>query len=189
LLLLGACTSTLVAEVPGDQPLGTFAVTASPVTRACELDDFTDAGFSLKVTLSRDTVTGSAWLTTEGGSARDASWDGQYLDSVGSAVRTFSQCSDCTTTLEEDFDVAVLSASQDLAAGSRCPDAPLDGGVPRPDADAGVLAPGPGRYAYDAVRLCGVMHARVLAVANDGGFCPGVCTACQVWYQLEGERR
>lgn len=187
-----ACAACPVTPLPGDQPMGAWAMTASDRVVACELSAFVvDGGqpvLSFGATLTRDSASTAAWLTLEGYS-RDATFDGQIFSSVGEASRVFAECRDCTTKLVETFTVAVLSRSQSDALGGACPQNPLDGGVPAPD-DAGITGPRQTDQGFDAVRLCGVLATEVVALGtSDGGACEAKCGACTARYQLRGDRR
>lgn len=182
--------------LPGDQPMGTWAMTATVANRgpACELAELqpqTDGGvtdFSFRGVLTRQSTTTEAWLTLAGYS-REGTFDGQYFATSSEADRVFSDrdCSECQTKLVEDIYVAVLSRTQAEALGGRCPDV-IDGGVPVPD--GGVLPPGQTMQGFDAVRLCGSLTTSVVGTGTaDGGACAPKCSGCLIEYQLRGERR
>ena len=149
--------------------------------------------FSAMVTITGSSRTApwamgaQAWVTLQQYS-RDAIWDGQALGSVAQAPRSFSDvCSGCPMALQETLRVDLLSLSQSLAAGERCPDGP----VPAVDEDAGIHAPGPDRFGYDAVRACGSLTTATLITGDlpDGGACDATCGDCTVQYSLTGVRR
>lgn len=180
--------------LPGDQPMGTWAMNATVSFRAkgCELPELkeqTDGGitdFAFQGVLTRQSTSAEAWLTLAGYS-RPGTFDGQYFSTRSEANRVFSDCSECQTKLVEDIFVAVLSRSQAEVLGGRCP-ANIDGGVPVPD--GGVLPPGQTLQGFDAVRLCGSLTTQVVGTGtSDGGACDAKCTGCFIEYQLRGERR
>ncbi len=180
-----ACTFD--ATPPGSEKMGTYALQAVPLFYACGIGDGGSAPFSFEASFSRDPGTGEAWVTLKQYS-RDAGWNGQTLESVTSATRSFGGvCSSCPMALQETIRVDLLSQSQNLAAGDRCP----DGEAPAVDADAGIRAPGPDRFGYDAVRACGVLITQTLVtdLLPDGGECDPACSQCSVQYRLTGERQ
>jgi hypothetical protein len=85
--------------------------------------------------------------------------------------------------LRERLTVALLSQSQSSFLEGRCPPQPLDGGVPVPEGDAGVLAPDSTESGFDAVRACGVLVNTLLPA--EGCLCPG----CSITYEVSGVRR
>lgn len=192
-LVLAACPP---APIPGDENMGLYSMNAVPQVLAdggvgCDIADTAIArgGFDFDATLSRNAKTTDAFITMSG-VHREGTWDGQYLLSVASAQRVFQACRDCTTRVEETMQFALLSRSQNDAVGQACPEHPLDGGVPAPDADAGITPPGLTELGFDGIRVCGEIRTRVLAVALvDGGACPDVCSQCAVQYRLTGVRR
>ncbi len=189
LLLSVVSTGCLVTAPPGDEVIGTYAMSASGATRACELDEVTGADFSFEAVLTRDSASDRAWVTL-GTWPGEGTFDGQTLTRVREAGRIFTACSECTTTVVETIAVAVLSRSQADALGGQCPEAPLDGGVPVPSGDAGVTGPQQTSRGFDAVRLCGELTTRVVAAGlSDGGACDAKCDGCTVRYQLRGDRR
>ncbi len=160
---------------------------AVPMFRACSLSDVSAGEFSFDATFSRDPASGQAWVTLQQYS-REALWDGQALGSVAQAPRSFSGvCNGCPMALKENLRVDLLSLSQSVAAGGRCPDGP----VPLVDDDAGIHAPGPDRFGYDAVRACGSLSTTTLITGDlpDGGACDATCGDCTVQYRLTGVRR
>ena len=172
---------------PGSERMGTFELRAEPTFRACALSDLDAGAFSFEASFSREPGTGEAWVTLKQYS-RDAGWNGQTLESTVAATRAFGGvCTSCPMALEETIRVDLLSLSQNLAAGDRCP----DGETPAVNADAGIRAPGPDIFGYDAVRACGVLitSTRVTDVMPDGGECDPTCAQCSVQYRLTGERQ
>lgn len=188
-----------VPPLPGDQPMGQYSLSATQGVRGyygvpdveggarCELEEITGADFDFEATLTRDSASEQAWVILNG-YAREATFDGLILNSQAEASRIFSRCTTCPTHVVETMTVAVLSRSQ--AGAGECPEGALDGGVPMPDADAGIRGPQQTSSGFDAVRLCGELSTQVVAdVLADGGACEPQCAGCTVRYQLRGERR
>lgn len=189
-LLLGAVTWGLACaqkSLPGDQHLGTYALSATPVERSCELKEVSGAAFDFEVTLSRNADGSGAWFTLSGIS-RDAGWDGAVFSSTASAPRVFSTCGQCPTTLVETLSLALLSSSQAARVGFACPPNPLDGGVPMPDADAGITGPDTLDAGFDAVLACGELRTTLVADL-DAGACPPECLACSTRFEVVGSPR
>ena len=153
-----------------------------------ELTEVTGADFSFEAVLTRQSTSDRAFVTLSGYS-REGTFDGQVLTASAEANRVFEACGKCSTRVVETISVAVLSISQNGAAGGACPENPLDGGlVVNPD--AGVFPPGQTLQGYDAVRLSGELMTTVVALGiADGGACETECSGCAVRYQLSGERR
>jgi hypothetical protein len=204
-LLVVLCGCPALPPPPGSENLGTYVMTAEPIRGLpdggagealgdgrlrCALPDVPQVSFGFEVIVTREPSTGQAWLTLGGGYPRDAGWDGQVLDSESSARRLFPSCRACPATVAtERITFALMSLSQSEAVGRRCPENPLDGGVPRPD--GGVTGPGPGEQGFDALYACGEMTFRVSLVepaAPESG-CDPACADCTVRYTLAGERR
>lgn len=197
---------------PGDLPMGQYAVRATggvvgflfdagdqpadagpdggvPPAPQCELVEVTGADFEFNATLTRESTSERAWITLNTYS-REGTFDGQVLRTQAEASRVFVACGKCSTRVVETLDVAVLSRSQNEALMGACPENALDGGVPAPNPDAGILPPGKTAQGYDAVRLCGELTTVVVALGQvDGGACERGCGGCTVRYQLRGERR
>lgn len=190
--------------LPGDQPMGTYAMSATGGVRGflgdagagepdagaptCELVEITADDFTFDAVLTRDSTSERAWVTLNGYSS-EGTFDGQVLTRQTEASRVFAACSKCSTRVVETMTVAVLSRSQIEAAGGQCPAHALDGGVAAPD-DAGITGPRQTPQGYDAVRLCGELTTLVVADGlGDGGACDPMCGGCTVGYQLRGERR
>lgn len=183
-LVVAACT---LNALPGSERMGTFELRAVPTFRACALSDLDAGAFSFEASFSREPGTGEAWVTMKHYS-RDAGWNGQTLESKAAAPRAFGgACTSCPMALEETLRVDLLSQSQNLAAGERCP----DGEAPALSADAGIRAPGPDIFGYDAVRACGVLITitRVTGRLPSGDECDPACGQCSVQYRLTGERQ
>jgi len=174
-------------SLPGDQHLGTYALSATPVERSCELSEVSSAAFDFEVTLSRNADGSGAWFTLSGVS-RDAGWDGAVFSSTASAPRVFSACGRCPTTLVETLSLALLSSSQAARLGFACPPNPLDGGVPAPDADAGIFRPDTLDAGFDAVLACGELRTTLVADL-DAGACPPECLACSTHFEVVGSPR
>jgi len=183
-VLVAACT---LNALPGSERMGTFELHALPTFRACALGDLDGGAFTFEASFSREPRTGEAWVTLKQYS-RDAGWDGQTISSAAVATRAFGgECTSCPMALDETLRVDLLSQSQNLAAGDRCP----DGDAPAVSADAGIRGPGPDIFGYDAVRACGVLitATRVTGLMPDGGECDPTCGQCSVQYRLTGERQ
>lgn len=185
-LLLSGCPTV----APPGEPMGQYALTATPVEReACELEEISGAEFSFQAVLSGDRDGGRGWVTLNG-YTREGTWDGQVLTSEASASRVFVACGGCATRLVETLSVALLSRSQSDAVQSQCPPNPLDGGVPAPNPDAGLFPPAQSMSGFDSVLVCGELVTYVVAeVEEDGGACDPRCSGCRVRYQLRGDRR
>lgn len=185
-LLLAACP--LGRERPGDVDMGTWGLHAAPETRLCDLPEVSGGPFDFQVTLRGAGQSEAAWMVFEY-YARAGGWDGARFTSTASAPRAYASC-DCPTTVEETIELALLSSSQAAAVGGACPPGALDGGVPAPDADAGLAPPRAVEGGFDARLACGRMVTVVHASTDgDGGACPSSCEGCMVRYVLTGERR
>lgn len=182
LLVLCACPSS--QKISGEE-IASFTFTAKSVSTDCSFSAIppfdSDGGYSFTfdAILSHDPSTTQAYMRL-GSVERDAGFDGQVFTSLHSAARLFTECgSNCSgTTIAETIQVAVLSRSQEQAAGGTCPPNPLDGGVAPPD--GGVAGPRSLPGGFDAVRACGVL---VDAVIPDGGPC--TCSGCSMLFTLE----
>lgn len=175
-----ACTE---AAAPGEL-IGNFALVAlpdGPGFTDCQLSGLADAGFTFSATLRWEPTDGGAWMVV-GPATRDATWDGATFSSTASGTQQFADCQCAQVQVEETVTLALLSRSQATAAGIGCPPNALDGGVPAPDADAGISAPGPTARGFDAVRACG----ELVDVLRPAATC--ACAACTVRYRLQGER-
>ncbi len=177
------CLACPGQKPPGDELIGTFSFTATPVSSNCQLAEVPDSGFTFDAIFSRNKNPGNqAWVTVYGAS-REATYDSGYVFSEQIAPRTFVACQPgCpTVAVDEVFQVVLLSASQDALLGSTCPPSALDGGVPGPD--AGAMPPSSQPSGFDAVRACGALTD---AVSPDAGcFCP----PCSLVYSVEGTRK
>lgn len=196
-LVLSGCP---VTPPPGDVAMGQYAITATggapPLPdgglgrppECAELTEVTGADFSFEAVLTRQSTSNRAFVTLNGYS-REGTFDGQVLTSAAEANRVFEACGKCSTRVVETISVAVLSISQNGAAGGACPENPLDGGVVVTP-DAGVFPPGQTLQGYDAVRVCGELTTEVVALGlADGGACEPQCGGCIVRYSLRGDRR
>ncbi|MDP1825331.1 MAG: hypothetical protein Q8L48_18890 [Archangium sp.] len=191
---------------PGDQPMGSYAMSATGGLQRhadgggidagrlldggfeCPLVEVTGADFAFDAILTRESTSSRAWITLAGYS-REGTFDGQVLTSQADAGRVFAACAKCSTRVVETISVALLSRSQNEALGGVCPPDALDGGVVT-DPDAGIVGPGQTTQGYDSVRLCGELTTEVVALGLvDGGECEAQCGGCVVQYQLRGERR
>jgi hypothetical protein len=186
---MALCLGCPGQKPPGDELIGTFSFTATPVFANCALADVPDSGFTFDAIFSRNKNPGNqAWVTTYGAS-REATYDGGYIFSEQVAPRTFVQCQSTnpsqpgcpTVAVDEIFQVVLLSASQDALLGSACPPSAFDGGVP--GSDAGAMPPSSQSSGFDAVRACGVLSD---AISPDAGcFCP----PCSLVFSVEGKRK
>lgn len=185
LVLFLACSQ----KPPGDELIGTFSFTATPVSNNCNLTEVQDGGFTFDATFSRNKNPGNqAWVTVYG-TSRDATYDGGYVFSEQVAPRTFINCQPpdasqpvCTAVaVDEVFEVVLLSASQDALLGSTCPPSALDGGVP--GADAGAMPPSSQPSGFDAVRACGELTDTISPDARCS------CPPCSLVYSVEGKRK
>ena len=192
--LTWACTSQTTSD---EELLGHFGLHAAMSARDCQLDAGFSMNFDFDATLSRKKDGSKATLTLSGVS-RDASFDGQVFTSVGEAKRVFTDCAGCaSTSVRETLTLALFSVSQMRAIdrgdewdGGLCPPHPLDGGVPAPNPDAGIIGPATTETGFDAVLACGAIHTEVAADApDDAGTCPDICRACSSDYVVAGSRR
>jgi len=178
------CSGT--PQLPGDQMMGAYAFNAELLEAACEIPEVSGPDFSFQASFSRDSATGAAWFSLNR-VLRDAAFDGQVLSTTYEAPRSFGEvCGGCTTTLQESVWVAILSQSQNEAAGDGCPEAALDGGIP---AGPGITPPGSVSTGFDAVRACGELLDVVSATALEGQECDVRCGRCALRYRLAGARR
>jgi hypothetical protein len=159
------------------------------VARTCELEELSGAPFEFTASFSRNAGTVAAFVTL-GDVSRPGTWDGQVLESPQSAPRVFAECRQCRTWLDENLVTALLSRSQAEQSDLKCPEDALDGGIPSPVADAGILAPGQTELGFDAVLACGLLSVQLRGEAlSTGASCPEKCQACSVEYRLDGVRR
>ena len=186
LLLAALLLGCPVDGPPGDENMGLYQFRAEPLSISCGLPDIPNNGFDFSGTFSRFRDGGAVFLTLNGLS-RDAGFDGQIVTSSHSAPRTFElpdggHCAPCEMRVVETMSIALLSKSQSAAVGDRCPDNPLDGGVP--GEDAAVTRPGSTVTGFDAVRACGDLFEEIVGT----GTCDPLC-ACLLQYRLVGERK
>ena len=185
-LLLCGCPPS--DRLPGDENLGTYALTAEGLSAGCGLKDIAATGFDFTATVTRFRDGGRAFVTLNGITG-DAGFDGQIVSTTRTAARTFTlpdggNCAPgCDMRLVESMSFALLSKSQSAALFERCPANPLDGGIP--SEDAGVTLPGSTSTGFDSVRVCGELHEDIVGV----GSCDPLCNSCQLQYRLTGERR
>lgn len=185
---LAACACLPDPKYPGNEVMGTFEFTATAVSDDCVgLSDIPDGGFTFSGTFSRQTDNSQAWFTL-GGISREASFDGQVLRSVRTAGRRFPECV-CgdKVSLVETMVVALSSKSQDALLAGGCPDAPLDGGMPEPNGDLGVFAPGTTPQGFDAIRACGELTDEVVPDPAAVPACE--CLGCTLRYTVRGDRK
>lgn len=181
---------------PGDEVIGNFGfdVVDAPLPAAdsgevealprCALAEAPDGGFEFSARVSHFRDGGQAFVTV-GGVDRTAEFDGQVVVAAYTASRRFEACGCSATVLEESMRFAILSSSQNAAAGNECPNHPLDGGVPAPVPDGGVLPPGPTESGFDAVRACG----ELVDVLRPDPAAGCHCDACLWRYEIRGVRR
>lgn len=143
-----------------------------------------DGGFEFTARVSRNFDAGQAYVVI-GGVTRDATFDGQVVQAGFTAARRFTECDCVDTDVEETLTMALLSTSQNAALQNTCPGNPLDGGVPQPSPDGGVLRPDTTPRGFDAIRACGELVDIVRP--REGSNCQ--CTACWMRYQVRGVRR
>ncbi|MFL5322428.1 MAG: hypothetical protein ACJ790_22405 [Myxococcaceae bacterium] len=211
-VLTFAAACTVPDTGPGDEVMGNFTVTAEEFPFAPDASEpfprcniaglepdagipLADGGlqpalnefsgsfeFTARISRNRD---GGAAFVAIGGIPRDAQFDGQFVVETFTAARRYQHCECLDTDLEETLDVALLSTSQNAAAGNECPASPLDGGVPAPTPDGGIAQPNTTPRGFDAVRACGELTDIVRPPA--GSDCK--CGACWMRYQVRGVRR
>lgn len=185
--LFAFCSCPQPVTLPGDEPMGQYSFRADPLEKSCALLSIPDGGFDFAATYSRNKDGTGYWVQVNN-FVRSASFDGGLVFSTHAASRGFQlpdggDCA-CQTSVEETIITAFLSPSQNEKVGDRCPDNPLDGGVPM-GPDSGVSEPGTTDNGYNAVRACGELREQVVV---DGG-CDPLCGACRIRYSLRGERR
>jgi hypothetical protein len=118
------------------------------------------------------------WMTV-GDNTRQASFDGQYIESLHDSTRQFTNCGGATAAIVEPFKVALLSLSQNTALGGECPENPLDPASFPPDASR----PGPlPTGGFDALKACGELTDNV--IPEPGAPCP----PCSITFHLTGVR-
>lgn len=171
---------------PGSESLGDYSFLVEPPEQSsCALPELQRPAFRFEGVVTREPATGAAWLTLGGGYVRDATWDGQVLDSVASERRIFPSCASCpSTVMSERMTFALLSRSQVEAAGERCPPElvrELEGGA------GPVMTPD----GFDALLACGVLTLSVSLAegAAASETCPAMCQTCVQTSTLSGERR
>jgi hypothetical protein len=185
LLVAAAAACLSQTALPGDEVMGHFVFSAEPLTSTCaEHAEFSTAPFEFEGTFTRSADQQQVWFTL-GSVPREATFDGQVMRSRFSAARRFAACACVTgTQLDETLEVALVSASQNQALGGRCPEQALDGGIPVPNPDAGILPPGSTELGFDAIRACGFLTDTL--VPPEQGCACGACTAV---YRVNGVRR
>lgn len=186
----GGCEPS-VAQPIGDEQLGTYALKQKGIFKVCSLVGYPEL-LEYDGTFSRFTDGGRVVFSY---SARrfDGGFDGQFASFGESYTETGSgfgfpdggTCDKCELKFRQEAVLALLSPSQGAALGDVCPTNALDGGIPVPDADAGIFAPGIGADGgFDAVRACGELVVKI----TGEGFCDPACYACDVRYRIAGER-
>lgn len=182
----GGCSTDV--KPPGDEVMGNYLFHAQGTSKLCSLPDIATA-FDFSGTLSRNKDGGGVFLTLNG-TIHDAGFDGQIALSINSSATSYGfadggSCMPCDMKVTETLVVALLSKSQSAALGDKCPDNPLDGGVPSENPDAGITRPGSTDSGFDAVRACGELHENI----GGSGFCDPICNSCVLNYRLTGERK
>jgi hypothetical protein len=173
--------------VQGDEVMGVFSLHAEIVGNGgCDLAEVSKAPFDFEATFSHQTDSGVAYVTLAGYS-RDGSFDGQYLSSVASAQRVFSECTGCLTRVVEQIDLSIFSRSQADVVALACPGDALTGGTPAVDPDAGIRGPGQTSSGFDAVLACGTLATHI--EVDDGGTCDPSCYTCANTFTLSGRRK
>src|SRR5262249_444463 len=171
---------------PGDEVMGTFNFTATPVFLSCTLTEVPSDGFTFEATFSRNKSPGTEAFITSFGSSRAATFDGQFVASELVAPRTFTnRMVSCGSINVDRTNLgALLSASQAALLTSTCPstDVLFDGGIPGPD--AGAALPSSQSSGFDAVHACGTLDDVTLPDA--GNLCGGQCVLS---YTVDGKRK
>ena len=123
-------------------------------------------------------------------STHRAAWfDGQTMVSVHEAEHTpVEGCEACALRVIETLEVALLSETQDEAAGGQCPCGASGGGIPSADGQ-NIFSPRPVPGGFDAVRACGTLQVRVEATPLAQQGCPQACQKEALVYYVEGVRR
>lgn len=205
LLCLAGLGCSALPPPPGSENLGAYSFIAEPLRALadggigellgdggarCILPEVVPATVAFEGRITRDPSTAQAWLTLGPGYPRDATWDGQVLESEATVARLFPSCSACSGVVaRERIRFALMSRSQSVAVGRSCPPHPLDGGVPSPSGpDGTITAPAQTREGFDALYACGELTFSV-EVTDGGADCPAMCSECVVNYTLQGERR
>lgn len=171
-------------------PIGTYELKVKPVSGACLISGIQTKEYGFTATLSRS-VDGGRTFFSDGTETYDAGFDGQFASYGQTVVGTFGlvdggSCAPCEMKYTQSGNFALLSPSQNAAAGDMCPANPLTGGVTT-DEDAGVVAPQPAADGgYDAVRMCGEIAVRV---TGEGINCDPNCYACTANYRVTGTKR
>jgi hypothetical protein len=186
-----ACTDG-GAIPPGDTIMGVFefttqvdpATTCSPEHK--DINDTLDGGLSFRLILSRDTISGQAWMTLDG-YARCANYSRQtqtFTSYFEAPIPLRSCVGSCKTSrMSERLELVVLSRSQSQQVEDRCDR--LDPGV-LPEGP-GVTPPVPTLNGYDTWRACGKMTVEFNP--PDAGCDCTPDAGCKAVYQLEGRRR
>lgn len=213
LILAVASSCVEPSSGPGDEVMGNFefeaALVPPPASDSgvveevvrCPYKEFSET-LSFSARFARFTRAGGASggsaeaIITIGGYHRDAGFDGQVLtgrnDPGRPSGRVFTPVEQdclCQAQVVETLSVALLSSSQNAAAGDECPANALDGGVQKPTADGGIRLPDTTPSGFDAVRACGELVDRVevdMGSAPEGCNCQPVCV---MRYAVKGARR
>lgn len=172
-----------------EQPLGTYGFHATGIFASCSLPT-PPAEYDFEGTFSRQRDGGAVFFIADG-VTYDAGFDGQLasfdsLDTRGIGLRDGGSCSPCKVRSTQLGNIVLLSPSQNAAVGDACPTAALDGGVPRPNPDAGIALPQSlSDGGFDAVRACGEVEVNV----TSEGFCDQACYSCKLTYRWAGARK
>jgi hypothetical protein len=173
--------------------LGNYNFTAQPLLNTCPpYPEIVTGGFVFSATFSQVADGGQAFVTFSTTSV-DARFDGQYLSTDGATnkqPRHFGACNCIESEVGEAFMVALLSQTQYEAVVDRqpdgCPPDVLDGGLPLPTGDGGVLPPQTTPDGFDAVLACGTLTDYLYGRTASPN-CQ--CDDCTLVYRLSGTRR
>ncbi len=184
-LAAAAALTTCTTSFPGDVVVGAFDFVTSPLSNTCPLYGGDDAGTdggtgmpsSFTGTVSYDSRTGNAYLTTAAGSL-SGTLSGDVLDLSGQAQREIPAAT-CEGSLSEQLTARMIGEEEALAAGGVCP-APLaaDGGAAAGTSDAGT----------SVVIICGRITDK-LAGPDGGGGDGCAFTPCAMEFSLTGTRQ
>ena len=186
---LAACACLPEPKYPGNEVMGTFEFEATALSDDCVgFMEVPDGGFTFSGTFSRQTDNSQAWFTL-GGISREATFDGQVLKSERTAPRLLRELDGgaANVNVVETLVVALSSRSQDAKLEGNCPADPLDGGLPEPNGDLGIFAPGTTPQGFDAIRACGELTDEVVPDPAAVPSCE--CVGCTLRYRVRGDRK
>ncbi len=192
----GSCSGP-ATQLPGDEQLGTYALNVKGIRAVCTLATFPNT-FSYTGSFSRFTDGGRVIFTSVASNGDtdkfDGGFDGQFAFFVRSEGPTAGSsygladggsCAPCDMRQTQGGVLALVSPSQNAALGEMCPTTALDGGLPPPDADAGIFLPTfNDDGGFNAVRACGEQTVTI----TGEGFCDPICNSCVLQYRVSGER-